>query len=293
MPLAATSLGIMSHILERLRLLQAALHAAPSGKPFVLDTGRELSLHFQPHAIQSAMRHRAPDQLIVGYTRTMMSFLLFAPHPERIAMIGLGGGSLAKYIHRHLPAADFTAVEINRDVVALRKLFAIPDDSGRFRVLCLDGADYIEKCDAPLDVLIVDGFDMSGQPPQLSSQAFYDACFAKLTRRGVLVVNLWSATNEYGKCIARLRRSFRDRLLHVPAEDSANRIVFAWKDETFAPSEAFMHRRLRRLSATHKFNFLPVAHAISEVCADRSAKETHATSWPRPPVPQHGGETQW
>ena len=41
----------------------------------------------------------------------MMGFLLFQPAPARIAMIGLGGGSLAKYCALKLPEADFTAIE--------------------------------------------------------------------------------------------------------------------------------------------------------------------------------------
>ena len=35
-------------------------------------------------------------------------------------MIGLGGGSMLKYLHRHLPEADLTAVEINPGVIELR-----------------------------------------------------------------------------------------------------------------------------------------------------------------------------
>jgi hypothetical protein len=52
--------------------------------------------------------------LELEYTRGMMAFLLFQRMPRDIALIGLGGGSLAKYIHRHLPDSRLTALEINR-----------------------------------------------------------------------------------------------------------------------------------------------------------------------------------
>ena len=259
----------MSDTANQLDLVGAASQATRPGTPFVLDTGKVLTLHFDPHAVQSAMSRGAPDELIVGYTRTMMAFLLFHPAPEHVAMIGLGGGSLAKYIHKHLPAARFTAVEINPDVLALRKVFAVPDDSSRFRVVCLDGAKYVAAPHPLHDVLIVDGFDVTGQPPALASQAFYDACCARLTTRGVMVVNLWNGTKENGESILRMRRSFGNRVLHVPAEGSANKIVFAWKDEAFAPSELHLRHRLRRFTAMHNFNFLPVADAISAFCAAR------------------------
>ena len=35
-----------------------------------------------------------PDFLVLSYTRTMMAFLLFNSEPKRIAVLGLGGGSI-------------------------------------------------------------------------------------------------------------------------------------------------------------------------------------------------------
>jgi spermidine synthase len=55
-------------------------------------------LHVGGSAIQSAMRLDAPDDLALAYTRAMMAGLLFQPEPRDVTLIGLGGGSLAKYI---------------------------------------------------------------------------------------------------------------------------------------------------------------------------------------------------
>ena len=54
---------------------------------------------------QSRMRAGAPDELVVDYTRTMLGALLLHPAPRRIGMVGLGGGSQAKFCLRHLPQA--------------------------------------------------------------------------------------------------------------------------------------------------------------------------------------------
>src|SRR3989338_4278117 len=59
-------------------------------------------LHVGGEAIQSAMRLEDPFALELDYTRCMMAFLLFHPVPRRALMIGLGGGSLAKFFHRRL-----------------------------------------------------------------------------------------------------------------------------------------------------------------------------------------------
>ena len=79
----------------------------------------ELSLHFTFPTIQSRMIKAEPERLVLDYTQTMMGFLLLHTTPTHICMIGLGGGSLAKYCPRHLSDYDFTAVEISPEDISL------------------------------------------------------------------------------------------------------------------------------------------------------------------------------
>jgi spermidine synthase len=144
-------------------------------------------------------------------------------------MIGLGGGSMPKWCYRQLPAADITVIEINPKVIALRDQFHIPPDDNRFRVICGDGADYVARTSELTEVLLVDGFDIHGQPPQLCSQEFYDDCHRALTPDGLLVVNLCGLENR--RSIERIRRSFDDRVLVAIPEDGENTVVFAIKGE--------------------------------------------------------------
>src|SRR5882672_7498879 len=75
-------------------------------------------LHIGGDAIQSAMRLAKPDRLELHYTRAMMGFLLFHPQPKKLLMIGLGGGSMPRFLHRAFPAARIMALEISPEVVA-------------------------------------------------------------------------------------------------------------------------------------------------------------------------------
>ena len=68
------------------------------------------TLHLGGEAIQSAMRLSAPDRLELAYTRAMMAFLLFAPAPRDILMVGLGGGSIARFVYERLPRTRITGV---------------------------------------------------------------------------------------------------------------------------------------------------------------------------------------
>lgn len=186
-----------------------------------------------------------PVALVLSYTRTMLGFLLFNNSPKSISMIGLGGGSLPKWCYAHLPEAIIKVIEINQDVIAYRDMFYIPSDDARFEVVCADGADYVsETLDGP-EVLLVDGYDHDGQPPQLCSQAFYDDCYRALDGDGVLVVNLCGWDNRVS--IERIRRSFHQRGLVVLPENGTNMIVFAVKGDRLWLKDEGLDELLLRL----------------------------------------------
>src|SRR5574340_1778745 len=150
------------------------------------------SLHIGSDTVQSAMRIARPYDLELSYTRSMMGFMLFNENPGRVLMIGLGGGSLAKFIYRQLPGATLRVVEINPRVVAIaRQHFHVPQDEARLSIIIGDGADYTARGGDRVDLLVVDGYDAESHVEELSNRAFYEACRKRLGARGILVVNLW------------------------------------------------------------------------------------------------------
>lgn len=229
---------------------ECELKASPV--PFVHEENGTLSLHFEISAVQSRMHLDAPDEfLAIGYTRTMMGFLLFNAHPRHIAVIGLGGGSMPKYCHRHLPNAQISVAEINPEVIALRDRFYIPGDSFRFKVHCEDGADFAARHTNEFDVLLVDGFDI-GQPQQLCSSQFYDDCYQALSFNGLMVVNL---CDDVETLLDRIRRSFQGQVLMIDGEDGENKLVFAGKGNILDRSEEEFRNALEYLKYHHSLRF--------------------------------------
>lgn len=198
-------------------------------KPFIYETPNSRALHFCISEIQSRMRLNDPYALALEYTRTMMGFLLFKPEPRSIGMIGLGGGSLAKFCYRYLSRARIQIAEINPMVIALRDEFHVPPDNARFIVFQSDGADFVRRGPSRFDVLIVDGYDLEGLPAQLSSQGFYDDCHETLQPDGVMVVNLQHGDPGNDERLARMRRSFNGSVLVIDDGEESHSIVFACK----------------------------------------------------------------
>ena len=206
--------------------MNAPLQPEPPA-PLVRTKGDRRWLEFEPGMIQSEMRLSRPDQLVLGYARAMMCFVLFKPQPRHILMVGLGGGSLAKFCYRHLPHARITVLELRADVIGLRQQFMIPPDDARFRVIHADAAEYIRRMPGRVDVLLVDGFDAAGLPPLLGSARFYADCRRALQPDGVLVANIFSYDAQYGAMLGRLRLAFDGRICQFDGIAGNNRIIFA------------------------------------------------------------------
>jgi spermidine synthase len=109
------------------------------------------------------------------YTRKMMGFLAFQPRPKQILIIGLGGGSLVKNCHRHLPTTRITAVEIDPDVLALRSQFLVPPDDDRLTVVQADGADHVARMadrGEQINAILVDAYDHTGIADAVVERSF-------------------------------------------------------------------------------------------------------------------------
>ncbi len=236
------------------------------GKPFAFDYGDMRTLHLDGKYIQSAMRISAPDDLLLSYTQAMMGFLLFNPAPRHILMIGLGGGSLAKYCYRMLPATRITVIELDPDVIALRSTFCIPDNNNRFQVIQADATDYLPAMNDKVDIILHDGFTADGLAPELSNEAFYRRCHDVLEQNGVLVSNLWGDTADLVPMMTRLYDVFHGNLWWCDASTSFNRIVFSGRTVDAAGFHSLLAKRAAQLDLHHGFSFLDLADRLRTAC---------------------------
>ncbi|ARU32263.1 hypothetical protein CAP31_11615 [Sulfuriferula sp. AH1] len=206
-------------------------------------------LHLGNDTVQSAMRIAAPNALELTYTQAMLGFLLFTETPANAMLIGLGGGSLTKFLYHQFPAMQLTAVEINPKVIqAARQFFFVPDDDERLRVTEADAAQFIVDQEG-WDCILLDGFDAGFQVEALASTDFYSRCAQALTATGVLSVNLWGSDPEFDIYLQRLTEVFEQRIVCLPAEKRGNVLVFAFAAQPAMQSERLLQQRAQQLEA--------------------------------------------
>ncbi|WP_028081452.1 fused MFS/spermidine synthase [Solimonas soli] len=242
--------------------LMRRLRAGAYDKPFVVDNGVTRRLHFSLDFVQSEMTIADPDALKFVYTRQMMAFLLFVTRPRHIAIVGLGGGSLSKFCHRRLPGARITTVEIDGDVLAFAKLFELPHENERFRIVHADAADYFATTEDLADVVLIDGCDRSGVAPSLASEAFYRDVAARLRPRGLLVMNLIGPEQSVEAHLRLAAQFFAGRLMLHRLKRGGNRLLFAFKDPRFVPDWIALDERARALEARHGLDFPAFARQL-------------------------------
>jgi spermidine synthase len=222
----------------------------------VSESGGVRLLHLGGHAIQSAIRLSSPDRLELAYTRAMMAFLLFAPAPRELLMIGLGGGSIARFAHAQLPRTRVTVVEVNPEVLAAaRSFFGLPPEEDRVKVLVADGAAYVPASPAAYDVLLLDAFEDGRSVRSLATQEFYDACRDALRPGGILVVNFIADEPRFGAYLARIERAFGGKVLCLPAEDRVNMIVLGFTGRATRVAIAPLKRTARELKRRYGLPF--------------------------------------
>ena len=235
------------HGVSRLRLLDMSEEV-----PRLHQNSQTISLSFESTLIQSCMRLDDPHDLVLDYTRAMMGFLLLNPAPASILMIGLGGGSMLKYLHRHLPEADITAVEINQGVIDLRQDFHIPPDDDKLRIVCADGARFVAKPPQRYDVILVDGFTGKGMPEALCTRSFYQDCQRALTPEGLMVLNVQTDAEPARAITQRLAKVFDNGLAVVESDEGGNLIVTTGKQGMLAECGLAFNARWDQLAPAHR-----------------------------------------
>lgn len=234
----------------------------------ISEEGGVRYLHFGSEWVQGAMRLRKPDALELEYTREMLAGLLLRPPawPARVLLIGLGAGSLVRFIHRHLPEAQTTVVEIAAEVHAVAsQYFRLPDEDGRLEIVIDDGARFVHTDPRQWDLIVVDGFDRHARAGELATQAFYEACRARLTPQGLLSVNLFGQLRGFKTQLQRLRKAFDGQVVDLPECESGNVVALAAASPAPAPVPGEqLEARARELKSATGLDLLPTLRRLKK-----------------------------
>ncbi|WP_372591671.1 hypothetical protein [Guyparkeria sp.] len=223
----------------------------PFGTLEVTEQGGEVSLHFGNQTAQSAWRPEAPERLSFAYYKAMTLPVALHPDPSRIAMLGLGGGVMAKFLLEHTESSiHATDLRESLGPIASRH-FGLALDHPR---LTLEFADITDPDWHPgwqrADLLLLDVFDDEGMV-RLPDETV-ESLVARLDDGGLVCVNVWRNTM---RAVVDIHRQFaahlhQDALVaHIP--DRLNTVLI-YRRQPWQPAdlEAGFKRMTTDASAT-------------------------------------------
>lgn len=203
----------------------------------IVDTQGVRALHFGTSARQSSMLLIDPNRLHSLYARAMMAGLLFHDQPKNVLMIGLGGGTIAKFLLHQFADSRLMVVEFRPSVLKIaRSHFSLPFDT-RLKIKIGCGAEHVRSASRENnelhDSIMIDAYDHAGMAPEVSSETFFEHCRTLLTADGLLTINLWGSDKDMFQQVAwNMGRVFEQRMLFLPVRGRGNVIGFAFGERT-------------------------------------------------------------
>jgi spermidine synthase len=186
-----------------------------------------------------------PLNLIFPYARAILLALVWKNQPQKIYIIGFGGGSIPRFFHHHFPDAIVECTDIDRTVVEVaRKFFGILFDD-RLKVAIQDGREYLAQQNPIVnnDIIIVDaGFGNGYMPYKLVTQEFYQLCKTRLSTAGVLVIHLFHKEEFNAAAVKTIQTVFAQ--VYICNLETGNSIVIGTNAPDLAQNEIFLKAEL-------------------------------------------------
>ena len=166
---------------------------------FVYQRRSVVTLRFgkQP-AVQVQSRVNLNDlrQHKLEYTRLAFCGLLYEPEPERMLVLGLGGGVIPREMRHYLPALEIDVAEIDPAIPLIAKRFFGFREDDKLRVHIDDGRMFIKKQlrldPVPkYDLIILDAFNSDYIPFHLMTKEFLEEVKGVLAEDGVVIANVF------------------------------------------------------------------------------------------------------
>ncbi len=195
---------------------------------FVRDHGEEV--------VQSMVNLKKPYDLLCAYSRSLFASYLFQPRPQRVLIVGLGGGAMVHFLKHYDGEVKVDALEIDPVVVQVADRFFEVRSEGNVNVITADGVEYLEHTKQHYDVIYMDAFlkpspatDSTGKPLAMKTKEFYKEVQKRLNPRGLVVFNV-NPHQAVDADLRAIRGAFGQSYVFHTAD--TNLIVAATMDQT-------------------------------------------------------------
>jgi len=194
-----------------------------------------------------------PLKLYFEYCKVSLVSLCFLRRElGRVLFIGLGAGSLPRYVSNYYPEAEIDVVDIDPEMVDVASRFFYFRETGKMRVHVEDGRSFLLSSEGNYDLVFLDAYHVNAIPYHLSTVEFMEEVRSRLNPGGVVVGNI----------VAQEKNSAFNAMLATYASVWPNIYMFegisSYNNVLIASSEAVdtkdVHESARRIQRERKMD---------------------------------------
>ncbi len=182
-------------------------------------------LHIGDESVQALMLLNAIDQVVLPNIQALLSALLFCPAPKCLLNLGLGGGSLERYLDSRRPEIKIKSVESSKQVIKIAKdYFHLPEN---IDVIDDSAENFLSTHNDIYDIILCDIFVADAQASCLYDNDFYASIYNCLDKEGVLAINILPESEEDVINVLLPIKNHFDYIYLLEFPDYTNAIIFA------------------------------------------------------------------
>ncbi|MDH5764789.1 MAG: hypothetical protein OEZ38_02145 [Gammaproteobacteria bacterium] len=188
------------------------------------------SLHFGNETQQSGMYQYDPIALLHPYTQAMVSVTALQ-EPRRVLLLGVGGGSIVKFLIHHFRHINLDAVDLRRAVINIaQEYFYMPVHNRHLNIFVNDFKDFLVKAkqsNKVYDLILIDLFSASkSENIIIGLDGQLKLIKSLLATNGFILINVLASDISALSSLQELSALFAGTLYEIPV-DGANTVVLA------------------------------------------------------------------
>ena len=178
-----------------------------------------------------------------------LACLLFIAPPDNVLLCGLGGGTIAHFLHSKRPGINGLAIEINPLIAKLAKeYFYFPVNNWQIIISDVQKNDFTTN-NQMYDLILIDIGENNLTPEWLTNKDMLSQLKKQLSENGVLIINLLVNNAEsFSRKLTVIRQVFNCKTLCASIPKHNNVVIYAFSKMPSYTSSDHLQSRVKTVS---------------------------------------------
>jgi spermidine synthase len=170
-----------------------------------------------------------------GYQELLKTLFLYVPKPQKILVLGAGGGDFTRFAKNIYPKLYTENVDIDPETIKIGKRFFEMKEGEFSKLIVEDARIHIRRTEKRYDIVVIDVFASSTIPHHLVTREFFEEVKSKMSKEACLGMNLHKKYKSFSSIVKTINHVFGNSYRYDTGSNpiKGNSIVIACQKEQF------------------------------------------------------------